>query len=166
MTLSFPHSSVGKESACNAGDLGLIPGLGRYPGEVKVYSLFWSGEFHGLYSPWIAESDMTEQLSLFCDSSFSKSTFSELFWTSEKPFITFYFSLKYSPLWKANSWLASQAFFRAGEARGSLCCLTPLLDSMRCWNPLQLPSGRQLCHAYTHRSAPWQSGASAEGSCF
>ena len=29
----FPHSSVGKESACSAGDLGLIPGLGRSPGE-------------------------------------------------------------------------------------------------------------------------------------
>ena len=29
----FPHSSVSKESACNAGDLGLIPGLGRSPGE-------------------------------------------------------------------------------------------------------------------------------------
>ena len=29
----FPRSSVGKESTCNAGDLGLIPGLGRSPGE-------------------------------------------------------------------------------------------------------------------------------------
>ena len=29
---SFPGSSVGKESACNARDLGLIPGLGRFPG--------------------------------------------------------------------------------------------------------------------------------------
>ena len=29
----FPHSSVGKESACNAGDLGWIPGSGRSPGE-------------------------------------------------------------------------------------------------------------------------------------
>ena len=29
----FPCSSVGKESACNAGDLGLIPGSGRSPGE-------------------------------------------------------------------------------------------------------------------------------------
>ena len=29
----FPHSSVGKESACNAGDLGLIPGSGRSSGE-------------------------------------------------------------------------------------------------------------------------------------
>ena len=29
----FPHSSVGKESACNAGDRGSIPGSGRSPGE-------------------------------------------------------------------------------------------------------------------------------------
>ena len=28
----FPHNSVGKESACNTGDLGLILGLGRFPG--------------------------------------------------------------------------------------------------------------------------------------
>ena len=32
-TLVFPYTAVGKESACNAGDLGLIPGLGRLPGE-------------------------------------------------------------------------------------------------------------------------------------
>ena len=31
--MGFPHSSVGKESACNAGDLGWIPRLGRAPGE-------------------------------------------------------------------------------------------------------------------------------------
>ena len=30
--LGFPGGSDGKESACNAGDLGLIPGLGRSPG--------------------------------------------------------------------------------------------------------------------------------------
>ena len=30
---TFPCSSVGKESACNAGNPGLIPGLGRFPGE-------------------------------------------------------------------------------------------------------------------------------------
>ena len=29
----FPGGSAGKESTCNAGDLGSIPGLGRYPGE-------------------------------------------------------------------------------------------------------------------------------------
>ena len=31
--MGFPGSSAGEESACNAGDLGLIPGLGRSPGE-------------------------------------------------------------------------------------------------------------------------------------
>ena len=35
----FPNSSFGKESACNAGDPSLIPGLGRYPGEGKGYLL-------------------------------------------------------------------------------------------------------------------------------
>ena len=41
--MGFPCGSVGKESACNAGDLGLIPGLGRSPGEGKGYSLQYSG---------------------------------------------------------------------------------------------------------------------------
>ena len=31
--MGFPGGSDGKESACSAGDLGLIPGLGRSPGE-------------------------------------------------------------------------------------------------------------------------------------
>ena len=35
----FPCGSAGKESACNAGDLGSIPGLGRSPGEGKGYPL-------------------------------------------------------------------------------------------------------------------------------
>ena len=39
----FPHSSIGKESACNVGDLGSIPGLGRSPGEGKGYPLQYSG---------------------------------------------------------------------------------------------------------------------------
>ena len=39
----FPDSSVGKESAGNVGDLGLIPGLGRSPGEAKGYPLLYSG---------------------------------------------------------------------------------------------------------------------------
>ena len=41
--LSFPDSSVGKESACKAGDLGLIPGLGRSAGEGKGNLLQYSG---------------------------------------------------------------------------------------------------------------------------
>ena len=54
--------SAGKESACNVGDLGWIPGLGRSPGEGKRLPtpVFWPGEFHGLYSPWgRKESDTT-----------------------------------------------------------------------------------------------------------
>ena len=31
--MGFPHSSIGKESACSAGDPGLIPGSGKSPGE-------------------------------------------------------------------------------------------------------------------------------------
>ena len=41
--LGFPGGSVGKESAQNAGDLGLIPGLGRSPGEGSGYPLQYSG---------------------------------------------------------------------------------------------------------------------------
>ena len=38
----FPGSSAGKESACNAGDLDLIPRLGRSPGERKGYPFQYS----------------------------------------------------------------------------------------------------------------------------
>ena len=38
----FPDNSVGKESACNVGDLSSIPGLGRFPGEGKGYPLQYS----------------------------------------------------------------------------------------------------------------------------
>ena len=41
--MRFPHSSVGKESACNAEDPSSIPGLGRSPGEGKGYPLQYSG---------------------------------------------------------------------------------------------------------------------------
>ena len=61
----FPGGSASKESACNAGDLGLIPGLGRFPWrrERLPTPVFWPGEFHLLYSPWgHKESDMTERL--------------------------------------------------------------------------------------------------------
>ena len=39
----FPGGSTSKESTCNAGDLGSIPGLGRSPGEGKSYPLQYSG---------------------------------------------------------------------------------------------------------------------------
>ena len=40
--INFPDSSVGKESAYNAGDPGLIPGSGRSPGEGIGYPLQYS----------------------------------------------------------------------------------------------------------------------------
>ena len=42
--LGFPAASAGKESACNVGDLGSIPGLGRSPGKGKGYPLQYSGQ--------------------------------------------------------------------------------------------------------------------------
>ena len=70
--LGFPGGSLGKESACNAGDPGSTPGLGKSPGEGKGNSLqcTYPGEFHGQrslmgYSPWgHKESDMTERITL------------------------------------------------------------------------------------------------------
>ena len=64
---SFPGCSAGKESACNSGDPGLVPGLGRSPGkEQQPTSVFLPGKscrqrsLAG-YSPWgHKESDMTE----------------------------------------------------------------------------------------------------------
>ena len=49
------------------GDLGLIPGLGRSPGEGKIYPLHYSGleNSMGCIVHGVAESDTTEQLSLF-----------------------------------------------------------------------------------------------------
>ena len=63
-----PHSSGSKESMCNAGDLGLIPRMGRPPGEGNgnPTPVFLPAEFHGHrslvgYGPWDhKELDMTE----------------------------------------------------------------------------------------------------------
>ena len=65
--LGFPGGSAGKESACHAGDLGSIPGLGRSPGEGNSYPLQYSidGDIYRWHSSWgCKESDRTEQLSL------------------------------------------------------------------------------------------------------
>ena len=62
----FPCCSAGKESACNAGDMGLTPGLGRSTGEGKGYPLQYSGlenSMDGIVHGF-AESDTIERLSL------------------------------------------------------------------------------------------------------
>ena len=60
--MGFPDRSIGKESACNARDPGLIPGLGRSPGEGKGYPLQYSGleNSMGCIDHGVTESDMTE----------------------------------------------------------------------------------------------------------
>ena len=64
--LGFPCGSGGKESTCNAGDLGLISGLGRSPGEGNSFPLQYSALENSMdYHPWVhKESDMTERPSL------------------------------------------------------------------------------------------------------
>ena len=67
LTNYFSGDSDGKESACNVGDLGFIPGLGRSPGTGKGYPLQYSGLETSMdcMGPWgHKESDTTEQLSL------------------------------------------------------------------------------------------------------
>ena len=67
--LGFPGGSDGKESACNTGDPGSIPGSGRSPEEGNGNPHpFFPGEFHRQrslvgYSLWVAELHMTEQIS-------------------------------------------------------------------------------------------------------
>ena len=69
LSYGFPGSSDGKESTCNVGDLGSIPGLGRSPGGGHGNPLQYSclENPHGQrslagYSPWgHKESDMTER---------------------------------------------------------------------------------------------------------
>ena len=69
--MSFPCGSSGKESACSVGDLGLIPGLGRSPGEGKGYPLQYSGLENSMdRGIWqatvheVTELETTEQLGL------------------------------------------------------------------------------------------------------
>ena len=66
--MGFPSGSDGKASLCNAGDPGLIPGLGRSPGEGNVFfsilawKIPWTQSLVG-YRPWgRKESDTTEKL--------------------------------------------------------------------------------------------------------
>ena len=66
--VGFPGGSDGKESTCHAGDLGLIPGLGRSPGEGEGYALQYSGlensmicTVHGVPQSWTQLSDFHSQ---------------------------------------------------------------------------------------------------------
>ena len=63
--LGFPGSSDGKESACNAGDPGSVPGLGKAPGEGNGNPLRSSSLENSMDRPWShKDSDTTEWLTL------------------------------------------------------------------------------------------------------
>ena len=69
--LGFPGGSDHKESTCNAGDLGLIPGLGRFPGggkathtSILAWKIQWTEKPGGLQSLGSQRAGMTEWLSL------------------------------------------------------------------------------------------------------
>ena len=63
--LGFPGGPDGKESDCDAGDLGLIPGWERSPGEGNGYPLQYSGLENSMDCiVQVTELDTTEQLSL------------------------------------------------------------------------------------------------------
>ena len=90
MFLGFPGGSAGKESACNAGDLGSTPGLGRSPGEgLRLPApVFSPGEFHGLYSPRGHE-EQTERLSLSDVSRAQILVQNQLLWAHSTPYKCF-----------------------------------------------------------------------------
>ena len=67
LMLGFLGGSAGKESTCNVGDLGSVPGMGRSPGEGKGYPLQYCGLensmdclVHGVTKSWTRLSDWTE----------------------------------------------------------------------------------------------------------
>ena len=72
--MDFPGGSDDEESACNAGDLGLIPELGRSPGEGNGYPLHysylenpmdrgaWWATVHGVAKNWTQLSDFPSNL--------------------------------------------------------------------------------------------------------
>ena len=72
--MGFPCGSAGKESACNEGNLDLIPGLGRSPGEGKGYPLQYSGLensmdciVHGVAKSWTRLSNFQSAFKMHAD---------------------------------------------------------------------------------------------------
>ena len=88
LSVGLPGGSAGKGSACNAGDLGSIPGLGRSPREGKGYPLLYSGldnsldcMVHGVARSRTRLGDFHFHfilcLSIFCSVQFSHSVVSD-----------------------------------------------------------------------------------------
>ena len=65
--MGFPSDSPGKESACNVGHLGSIPGLGRSPGEGKAtHSKILYGNANNLQKPKIRKKNSWKIYNVRC----------------------------------------------------------------------------------------------------
>ena len=104
--LGFPGGSAGKESACDVGDLGSIPGLGRSPGEGKGYPLQYSGPENSMdcVARGVAELDMTHYHHHF---SYSCSVF---LWKLESSLRSFHLSMTSHILCEASLLAERRAF--------------------------------------------------------
>ena len=116
MIWGFPCGSDGKESTCNAGNLGSVPGLWGSPGEGKGYSRHYSGGSIILHYPW------GHKETQLCN-------FHSLTWRYEKVYFPFVLSQLVSmdslqPTPHPTSKLCS-SLFQQGWVRSSL--LSPLL---------------------------------------
>ena len=97
--VGFPDSSVGKEYVWNVGDLGLIPGLRRSPGEGKGYPLQYLENSMDCIVHGVTKSDMTERLSASLSLSWKekvKSGWENAPWLIWSPF----FNILYVFVWK------------------------------------------------------------------
>ena len=169
----LPGGSAGKESACNVGDLGSIPGMGRTPGEGKGYPLQHSGLEK---SPWgRKESDTIERLSLSPGNRQVYSAYymtlapayKNLCWT--KSLISSGFTWVRQIIEDA-SWVSADPF-RSGTQGMCLQWVVEEGDEWRCWLemctsypllPNRFPQTKQLTTMPTHqltslqvRTGPW-----------
>ena len=117
-TEGFPHTSVGKESTCKAGEPSSIPGLGRSPGEGKGYPLQYSGlekstDLQRVGNDWSTFTfTLTNGMNMTLLSS------------KARPWKTLYFP--FLPYWKASAiWTSSVSFPENKTPHGGRCPAIP-----------------------------------------
>ena len=110
----FPGGSDGKESACNVGDPGSIPGMGRSPAEGKGYPLQYSGLENSMDCiVWgCKELDMIERLSLSLSGLRRE--------MSETVFVNFLWLEKIDCIWETRSFMIGSVQFSRSVVSTSL----------------------------------------------
>ena len=119
-SICFPDNPVGKESTCNAGDLGSIPGLRRSPGEGKGYPLQYSGLENSMGSQRIGhdQANFTDNIhaarlkNLFPLKSYSSTNVQQLLFSLDyelKKALFIYLAASGLKLWQAGSLIFTAA---------------------------------------------------------